>query len=743
MALITSLTMKLGDQYIPIIGVNDFPEETYPAILDDLNRARLEYRWVSRYICAGKEEGVKEARKKEKAHRGNRVSFLQTFAGATSGEQTRETNHGAGVKESDSIQAGIEIETDQAALGYYTSNVMVWDHDLAMARKKADLVKNIINSTGFTCKEETFNALEAWKSMMPGQIYANYRALPVLTYTLSHIVPLSSVWAGMRRNAFAGEITGVDAPHLTCSTAEGTPFFLNLNPDDVGHTVILGPTGAGKSTLLNLLEMQFFKYPGSQVVVFDKGKSCRQPCLALGGFFYEPAAESAAGISFQPLRDLETDRDMMDASDFIESLFTVNNYPVTPPMRAAVKETLELLREKPPAARTLTSFLQYVNYQDPDTKRPVFKEQLGDYLIDGGKYGKIFDAKYSELSLDARFLAVEMEDLMNRGEGCIVPALVYLFNLVEKKFSGPLTLLVLDEAWLFLKNEIFAEKIAEWLKVLRKKNVFVVFATQDAADVEKSPLKTTVIQQCLTKNYLADPSAITEGMLQVYRAFGLSDAEIGLLAAATMKRDYFYTSPRGRRLFQLDLGPVTLGVIGGTDHAALDALLRTQGRGRPLCRQILEAKGIDYQSLLEENAPQEPGEEARPGPLPAADAGLPVQEPIPEASGITIARPEAGIPAAGNSSRVRGADILTAVEKLPKRKLSRDGSGRAAEELAARLGVSAGTVYQARKLIKSGNGELLESVRRGHISLDTACRRLKEEPPATEAETMEAARQSA
>jgi type IV secretion system protein VirB4 len=220
-------------------------------------------------------------------------------------------------------------------------------------------------------------------------------------------------------------------------------------------------------------------------------------------------------------------------------------------MRAAIKESLELLRGKPLRNRTLTSFEHYVNYLDPETKRPVFKEMLGDYFWNGGKFGKIFDASSSEISLGSRFLAFEMEALMNRGEKCVVPALVCLFNLVEKKCDGRLTMLVLDEVWLFLKNEIFAEKIAEWLKVLRKKNVFVVFATQDVADAERSPLKTTIVQQCLTRIYLADPSAETAVMADVYRAFGLTDTEIGLIAGAVMKRDYFYTSPLGRRLFRL------------------------------------------------------------------------------------------------------------------------------------------------------------------------------------------------
>jgi type IV secretion system protein VirB4 len=246
MELVTSLTMKLGDWFIPIVGVCDFPEETCPAVLDGLNRARLEYRWVSRYICLGREDGKKEAQKKEKAHRGSRKTFLQTFSEATSGEPAHAVNHGAAVKEGDAVQAGIEIDTDQASLGFYTSSVMVWDRDLDAAKKKADTVKAVVNSAGFTCKEETFNALEAWKAMMPGQVYANYRALPVMSYTFSHVVPLSSVWAGMRSNAHAGRVTGVDIPHLVCSTAEGTPFFLNINPADVGHTARLGAHRRGK-----------------------------------------------------------------------------------------------------------------------------------------------------------------------------------------------------------------------------------------------------------------------------------------------------------------------------------------------------------------------------------------------------------------------------------------------------------------------------------------------------------------
>jgi len=707
------IPMKLGDFYIPIVGVNDFPDETYPAILDGLNRALFEYRWVTRYICLDKEEGVKEARKKEKFHRGSRKSLLQTFAEQTSGEAAKAVNHGASVKENDSIQANVDIENDVAALGYLTTCVMVWDTSLKKAKIKADLVKTLINSKGFTCKDEKINAFEAFKSMLPGQIYANYRALPVMTNNMAHVVPLSSVWTGVRSNGHALAVTGVDTPHLICPTLEGTPFYFSFNVGDVGHSALWGPTGSGKSTALNLMELQFFKYPGSQVIVFDKGRSCRQPCLACGGLFYEPAAENADGVNFQPLRHLETDRDMMDATDFIETCITVNNENVPPPMRAAIIESLNSLKDIPPVRRTITSFLQYVNYQDPETKRPVIKDMLADYTI-GGKYGKIFDAENSDISLDTRFLALEMEALMNRGENCVVPALFYLFNYVEKKFDGRLTLLILDEAWLFLKNKIFADKITEWLKVLRKKNVYVVFATQDVADVANSPLKTTIIQQCLTKIYLADPAALTPGMMGVYRQFGLTDSEISLIASATMKRDYFYTSTLGRRLFQLGLGRITLALIGSPDHSLLDALASKYEPGSALCAEILAAKNINYKPLLDGYAPVDPSPVPRQTPIQKREVELQITEEMKKP------------PPVENIEESKISKILEAVSTLPERKKN-DGSGRAAAAVANKFNISVSTVYQARTVLKHGTPELIESLRDGKIPIKTAYKKLLKE----------------
>src|SRR3546814_17949835 len=66
--------------------------------------------------------------------------------------------------------------------------------------------------------------------------------------------------------------------------------------------LIVGPTGAGKSVLLALLALQFRRYQGAQVYIFDKGLSARAAVLAMGGEHH--ALGETDTLAFQPLRDI-------------------------------------------------------------------------------------------------------------------------------------------------------------------------------------------------------------------------------------------------------------------------------------------------------------------------------------------------------------------------------------------------------------------------------------------------------
>ena len=123
-----------------------------------------------------------------------------------------------------------------------------------------------------------------------------------------------------------------------------------------------------------------------------------------------------------------------------------------------------------------------------------------------GPWGSLLDGKDDRLSF-ADVMHFELEGLMET-KGLVLPVLTYLFHRLEARFDGRPTLLVLDEAWLFLDSPLFATRIREWLKTLRKKNVAVVFATQSLADIATSSIAPAIIESCPTRIYLPNDRAI-------------------------------------------------------------------------------------------------------------------------------------------------------------------------------------------------------------------------------------------
>ena len=78
-----------------------------------------------------------------------------------------------------------------------------------------------------------------------------------------------------------------------------------------------------------------------------------------------------------------------------------------------------------------------------------------------------------------------------------------------------------------------------------------------------------------------------------------------------------------------------------------------------------------------------------------------------------------------NRRNLTQAEIFKAATTL-ETKVSRDGSGRSAELLAKKLGISKTTVYNARAVGESGNEEVIESVKKGDISIKKAYQQVKD-----------------
>jgi type IV secretion system protein VirB4 len=602
-SLETANTLKLGDMYILIISIKNYPKDTFPAMLNRLNASEIEYRWSIRWIARDKNEASKDIEHYQKRFYGSRKSWGTAIFEVAAHIHSDREDPAAIAFEQDTNAAKVELATDLYAFGYFTASMMVWDTDYDTAIDKARYISSLINSSGFQTHIETLNSFQAFLSMMPGNYYSNVRQPILSSGNLTHIISLSSIWPGDRHNAFTSERFDCVSPLIIASTASKTPFFLNLNVGDLGHTFIFGPAGAGKSTLLCLLETQFLKYKNANVIIFDKDKSARSVTLAAGGVYEEPGSSR---VAFQPLRSLETETDLLWAAEFIALLLEMQHIQTNPVMSEAVMDALKLMREeKTGNQRTLSTFQQYVNYHDRTTGEQTVRLGIQPYTI-SGQYGLIFDADHTSLTL-SKWVMIEMGTLMKMGPAAVTPALMFLFHFVERMYTnsngdptGDPTLLVLDEAWVYLNNSYFSRTIEEWLTTLRKKNVFCVFATQEVSKAAKSSISTTIASLCLTKIYLADPNAMTKIVQDYYLQFGLEEHEVASISHAVMKRDYFYKSPRGARMFQLNLDTFQLALLS-LDHDLLDDLEEEYGRNslKPLAVEILRSKGIsEYTTYL-------------------------------------------------------------------------------------------------------------------------------------------------
>ena len=588
--LTTGLHPMLGDHHLRVVSLRSFPDQTEPGILDRLNELGIAYRWSSRFLALDKQDALKEHNRYRRLWYQGRKSLMAVFGEMLSKSESPHQNPDA-VRRAGLAEGAMGIAAgDFAAFGFYTPTITLMDRDPDHLAEKARIVESVINSAGFVAKSEGPNAVEAWLGSLPGNPYPDIRRPMISTLSLADLMPMSAVWPGPTENKHLSEecarrgYPGMQPPLMFARTTGATPFRLNLHQGDVAHTMVVGPTGSGKSVLLNTLALQHLRYPEARVIMFDVGASSRAATLLVGGDFYNLSASAeASDLTFQPLADLGDASDMEWASAWVEDLVVGQNVALTLDVRAEIFKGLRALAGSPPPLRTLTELWNLVQSAE-------VKAALAPFTLQG-TFGRLLDSEKNAIS-DANWLAFEMSEIMQ--SKALFPTLTYIFHALDRLFDGRPTLLVLDEAWLFLGHGRFAEKIKDWLKTLRRKNVGVVFATQSLADVASSTIAPSLIESCPTKIYLPNPSALDPETGAQYGRFGLNTKQMRLIASATPKREYYFTCPDGNRLIDLGLGPVALTVVGSNnknDQTLMTQLLARHGPGG-FGEAFFRAKGL-------------------------------------------------------------------------------------------------------------------------------------------------------
>jgi type IV secretion system protein VirB4 len=610
---------------------------------------------MTRWIPLDKTEATRQLTKLRRHWFAKRKSVGAVLREVMFNRETALVDPDADAKAEDADSALEELGSDDVAYGYLTATIVVSDANAARADEKLLAVERIVNGRGFVTIRESLNAVEAWLGSLPGNPYANVRQPIVHTLNLVHMMPVSAVWAGPESNAH------LTAPPLMIAETRGsTPFRLDLHVGDVGHTLVVGPTGAGKSVLLATLALQFRRFIGAQVAIFDKGRSARAAALAMNGSALDLALDG--DIAFQPLRDIDNPGELAVAQEWVLGLIANERVEITPEVKDKVWTALQSLASAPATERTLTGLAVLI-------QSGALMQALTPYTLDG-PYGRLLDGAVDTLAF-ADVMHFEMDGLMHHTP-LVLPVLTYLFHRLEARFDGRPTLLILDEAWVFLDDPLFAARIREWLKTLRKKNVAVVFATQSLADIERSSIAPAILESCPTRIFLPNDRALEPQMAGIYERFGLNGRQIEILARAIPKRDYYAQTARGNRLFTLGLGPValTFAATSSPDDQRLIERVRDQSQPQSFGAAFLRAKGLGWAADIIEPVRQSPPPPVAPStifaepnipphpsppPIPQPKRIIPPMHPLMTSTAVASVLPPIPIHAAPTAAHLTSA----------------------------------------------------------------------------------------
>lgn len=546
---------KVGRHFIQTVAIQGFPLDSTPGMLTALGELGCEYRWSSRFIFMDGHEAVKHFDKFRKKWKQKIRGFFDQVFNTNTGSIDQDAVSMVG----DAEAAMAEINSGMVAQGYFTSVVVLMQEDREKLNTAARQIEKAINRLGFAARIESINTMDAYLGSLPGHGVENVRRPLINTMNLADLLPTSTIWSGIN-HAPCPLYPPLAPPLMHCVTHGATPFRLNLHVRDLGHTFMFGPTRSGKSAHLGLIAAQLRRYPGMTIYAFDKGMSIYPLAKAVGGKHFVVAGDDDK-LAFCPLQFLDLKSDRAWAMEWIDTLLALNGLTSTPNQRNEIGNAIMSMHAS--GARTLSEFS--VTIQDE-----AVREAIRQYTIDGNM-GHLLDADEDGLSLSA-FTVFEIEELMNLGEKYALPVLLYLFRRIERNLAGQPAAIILDEAWLMLGHPVFRARIRVWLKTLAKLNCLVLMATQSLSDAANSGILDVILESTATKIFLPNIYARDEDTAALYRRMGLNSRQIDILATAIPKRQYYYVSEGGRRLYDLALGPLAMSFIGATDKDSVTTI---------------------------------------------------------------------------------------------------------------------------------------------------------------------------
>jgi type IV secretion system protein TrbE len=453
------------------------------------------------------------------------------------------------------------LDVDGHFFGESSLTLVLVDCDpQAVERSAAEAIKVMAAHDG-ALHEETYNLLNAWLSIIPGNSAHNLRRLALLE--TNHADPSF---------LFTLDTGRPHCPHLDreslaiFETRHHTPYYLALHLQDVGHMLMLGPPGTGKSFTMNFMTLHAQKY-NPLTVIFDLGHSYRKLATLLGGSYVELGLRQQ-GVTINPFTLEPTPEHLHFLHAFTRVLIEGSDaYRLSELEDREVYEAVENLYVLDPSQRRLFTLANLLPR--------ALSHRLSKW-VEGGRYADLFDHAEDTLSVQ-RFQVFEFE-AMRAYPDLLEPLLFYVLHRVNASIadSAGLKLCVMDEAWRFIQHPTLRSYVEEALKTWRKRNAAMLLATQSIDDFASADLLRTVVEGCPTKMLLANPAM---DRAQYRDLFQLNATELDLLADLMPRGQVLLKRPDLAKVLTLNADPRSYWLYTNTpaDNERVAAIFREYG----------------------------------------------------------------------------------------------------------------------------------------------------------------------
>ena len=347
-------------------------------------------------------------------------------------------------------------------------------------------------------------------------------------------------------------------------TTSATPYFFNFHASDLGHFTVIGPSGSGKTVVLNFLAAQAQKIQ-PRTVFFDKDRGAEIFIRALGGHYAQLEPGQPTGFNPLKLPDSATNRAFL--VDWLSALLS----PQTSEETQLIAGAVDVAFDNDPKFRRLRFFRELL----AGNRRPE-EGDLASRLrpwINDGPHAWLFDNDVDALDLSQQIIGFDMTALLD-APVLRTPTMMYLFHRVDERLDGSPAMILIDEGWKALDDEVFAAAIRDWLKTLRKRNAIVGFGTQSARDALDSRIASAIVEQTATQIFMPNAKARAEDYCD---GFGLTAHELDLIRALPVTSHCFLVRHANHSVvIRLDLSGMgeMLTVLSGREASvrALDGL---------------------------------------------------------------------------------------------------------------------------------------------------------------------------